>query len=139
MPQDRYSPRIDQGPRYFKFWFNGGKNKQRLDAVDREALVKNEKPFALSFFPKGDGKKPKPIAVLNDDVIQVTAIKRAENNNDLIVRLFEPTGRTRKATLALPAIGKKYKIALKGFEIKTLRINPKNGRITYVDLLEKKP
>lgn len=138
MPQDRYSPRIDQGLRYFKFWFNGGRAGERFERVDREALVKNEKPFTLSFFPNGSGKKTKPVAVVNDNAVQITAIKRAESNNDLIFRLFEPTGKARKITLDLPVIGKKCKVNLKGFEIKTLRINPKNGQITFVDLLEKK-
>ena len=138
LPQDRYSPRIDHGARHFNFWFNGGRVKERLRKIDREALVKNEKPFALSFFPNGNGKKTKPIAVLDDDAVQITAIKRAESNNDLIIRLFEPTGKARKVTLTMPVIGKKRKITLQGFEIKTLRLSSKNGNLTCVDLLERK-
>lgn len=138
IPQDRHTPRIDQGPRYFRFWFNGGKTIERLNKIDREALTKNEKVFALPFFPKGGGKRTKPLAVLSDGVVQITAIKKAQSNRDLIIRLFEPTGRTRKVTLSLPVIGKKYKITMKGFEIKTLRVNIKKRSISFVNLLEKR-
>ena len=48
LPLDRYSARMEQGVRLFRFWFNAGTARQRLRAVDREALVKNEKPFTLS-------------------------------------------------------------------------------------------
>jgi len=135
--RSRFLPRIDQGERIYNFWFNGGGISQRLKAVDREAMAKNEKPVALSFFPPGGGKKPKPVAVLSDSVVQITAIKRAQRNNNLIFRLFEPTGRKRTTTLTLPAIGKKIKIDLNAFEIKTLKVNPKTRKVTEVNLLEK--
>ncbi|NLC55793.1 MAG: alpha-mannosidase, partial [Armatimonadetes bacterium] len=46
VPQDRYTPRIDQGERLFRFWINAGPAAARLAVVDREALAHNEKPFA---------------------------------------------------------------------------------------------
>ena len=137
MPTDRYMPRSDQGRRSFRFWFNAGKAGNRLEKIDGEALAKNEKSIPLSFFPPGLGRKPKPLAVLSDDVVQISAIKRAENGNDLIVRLFEPTGTPRSTALSLPAINKEHEISLKGFEIKTLRINLETKEIREVDLLEK--
>ena len=135
---DRYTPRIDQGYRSFRFWFNVGKMTDRLNKIDREALVRNEKPFVLSFFPPGIGKKPKTLAELSDNVVQITAIKRAQSNNDLIVRLFEPTGRRRKTVLSLPFMSKKIQVEINGFEIKTLRVNPRTRKITEVNLLERK-
>ncbi|MEN8255160.1 MAG: glycoside hydrolase family 38 C-terminal domain-containing protein [Verrucomicrobiota bacterium] len=134
---DRYTPRIDQGKRSFRFWLNAGRVAGRLNAIDREALAKNEAPFVLSFWPSGEGKKPKPLVELSDKVVQVAAIKKAEKNNGLIIRLFEPTGRKRSTTLSLPFIGRKTKIDLKPFEIKTLRVKPKSKIIEEVDLLEK--
>jgi alpha-mannosidase len=133
---NRFTPRIDQGQRIFTFWFNAGKIRDRLRRVGREALVKNEKPFMLPFFPSGGGKKPKRLAVLSDDVVQITTIKRAESNGDLIVRLFEPTGKARTTVLSLPFLNKKMKITLAGFEIKTLRINLRSGKIVNTGLLE---
>jgi len=100
VPQDRYTVRIDQGERQFRFWINAGSADERLERIDREALVKNEKPFAMSFFPSGAGSRPKPFAELSDDVVQMSAAKPAEDGNGLIVRLYEPTGKPRTTTLS---------------------------------------
>ena len=135
--QDRYLPRIDQGERLYRFWFNAGKVCQRLDAVDREALVRNEKPFALSFYPPGQGSKPKSGPTLSDNAVQITAMKCAENGRDIIVRLFEPTGKKRSTTLRLPFVSMSMKVDMKGFEIKTLKINPRTKKVCEVNLLEK--
>jgi alpha-mannosidase len=121
----------------FSFWFNAGDVRERLDAIDREALVKNERPFALSFFPPGMGNKLKAGIKLSDKVVQVTTFKKAEAGNAVIVRLFEPTGRSRSTTLELPFAGVKTKVSLGGFELKTLKIDPKSGKVTETDLLEK--
>ncbi|HON66177.1 MAG TPA: glycoside hydrolase family 38 C-terminal domain-containing protein, partial [Phycisphaerae bacterium] len=136
VPQDRYVPRQDQGERLFRFWVNAGPVNQRLEAIDREALVCNEKPFALSFFPPGTGRKPKPGVTLSDKVVQLMAVKPAQRGNDLIVRLFEPTGKPRTTELSLPFLGMRVKVALGKFEIKTLRINVKTRKVVQVDLLE---
>jgi alpha-mannosidase len=137
LPQDRFMPRIDQGERIFRFWFNGGKTSDVMKHIDRDALGKNEKPFALSFFPCGQGEKPKPGPYLSDGTIQITAVKKSEKGNNLIVRLFEPTGKKRTTTLTIPAIGFKEKIQMKPFEIKTLKINAKTKKAVEVNLLEK--
>jgi alpha-mannosidase len=123
--------------RIFRFWLNAGKATQAINSIDRQALAQNEKPFVLPFFPQGGGKKPKPLAILSDNVTQITAIKKATNNNNLIVRLFEPTGKKRSTVLSLPFVGKKIKLHLNPFEIKTLKINPNSGSHKEVNLLEK--
>jgi alpha-mannosidase len=135
--QDRYLPRIDQGERVFRFWINAGPVRSRLNVVDREALTRNEKPFALSFYPPGIGRKPKAGPRLSDAVVQLTCLKRAESGNDLIVRLHEPTGRKRTTTLSLPFIPFKTRVTLNPFEIRTLRINPRTPKAREVNLLER--
>ena len=65
VPQDRFTERIDQGERQFRFWFNGGAAGGRLAAIDREALAHNETPPALCFFPPGHGRQPRPFVTLN--------------------------------------------------------------------------
>jgi alpha-mannosidase len=136
LPQDRYSPHIDQGRRNFRFWFNAGEKTARLEAVDREALAHNEKPFVLSFFPSGQGQKPLPLAKLQDSVVQLGAFKKAEKGSDYIVRLFEPTGKKRTTTLIVPPLGIKQKLTLGGFEIRTLRLDPKKKTLKEVNLME---
>lgn len=136
LPQDRFLPRIDQGERTYRFWLNGGAASERLERVDREALVRNEKPLALSFFPSGLGKMPKQFVTLSDDAVQMSAAKFSEDGKALIIRLFEPTGKERVTTLSIPAIDIKQEITLRPFEIKTLRIDLKSKEIAETGLLE---
>ena len=137
IPQDRYVPRQDQGERIFRFWFDGGRRTERLTAVDREALAKNEKPFALAFFPSGQGKRPLPFIELSDDAVQVAALKRAEDGRGLIIRLFEPTGRKRKTVLSLPWAKARKTVTMSPFEIRTLRFRPAARTFEEADLLER--
>ncbi len=134
--QDRHIPRIDQGERVFHFWINGGKAGERLETIDREALTKNEKPYVLSYSPPGNGKKARPCLVLSDPAAQVTTLKKAEQGKDLIIRLFEPTGKARTTEVALPFLRAKTTVSLKGFEIKTLRFHKKTREFEEVNLLE---
>ena len=135
---DRFVQRMDQGERVFRFWLNCGPAAQRLSHVDREALARNEGPFALNVFPSGEGRPPRPAFVLEDDVVLATVLKKADNGDDLIIRLFEPTGRARSTAIALPFAGARARLRLAGFEIKTVRFNLPRRRFTEVNLLEEK-
>ena len=139
LPQHCYSPRIDQGERLFRFWFNAGPKAKRLQAIDREALVKNETPTVLSFFPCGGGTRPLPLASLSDDVVQITAVKLAAKGRDVIVRLFNPSGRARTTTLTMPALRIRRSVKLSAFEIKTLRVHPRTRAVRECDLTESPP
>jgi alpha-mannosidase len=134
--QDRFVPRIDQGEHVFRFWLNGGPANERLTRVDREALAHSERPYALAYWPPGGGELPAAGPTLSDRAVQITAFKRAEDGDELIVRLFEPTGRRRKTTLSLDCRGVKTQVEMEPFEIKTLRVDRRAGRFREVDLLE---
>ncbi|MGD2294344.1 MAG: glycoside hydrolase family 38 C-terminal domain-containing protein [Candidatus Aminicenantes bacterium] len=138
VPQDRFQPRIDQGERVFRFWINGGQAEKRLLRIDREALVKNEKPMTLCCFPAGGGKKPLPGILLDDDSVQLTSFKLAEKRDWLIMRLFEPTGRKRSTRVKIPSLDLFFDVPLKKFEIKTLALNLKTKKFFETDLLERR-
>ncbi|MEN6384646.1 MAG: glycoside hydrolase family 38 C-terminal domain-containing protein [Phycisphaerales bacterium] len=132
--ESQFTERIDQGERLFRFWIDGGSIAERFAKIDNEALAKNEKPFALSFFPNGDGKMPMPFAILNNESIGISAIKKAENNNDWIIRLFNSTDKKQSAQLKLPVLGMAQKLSFRPFEIKTIRANDRG--ISEVNLME---
>ncbi len=136
-PHDRYIPRQDQGEHVFRLWVNAGPAARRMRDVDREALVRNEKPYALAYFPPGKDQRAKPGMVLVGGAVQVTAFKKAEDGDDVVLRVFEPTGRRRKATLFLPAFGSRIDLRLGGFEVKTLRFDTRKKSWTETDLLER--
>ncbi len=122
LPQDRYSPRLEQGERLYHFWLNAGPLEERMTAIDREALTHNEKPFALSFFPFGEGQPLESFATLEgDDAIQLAALKPAEDGDGLIARLFNSTDQAHQATLILAGISTSVDLA--PFELLTLRLH----------------
>ncbi|WP_221469117.1 glycoside hydrolase family 38 N-terminal domain-containing protein [Cohnella nanjingensis] len=139
LPQDRFSPRTDQGERRYTFWLNAGTAKERIGRVDREALVRHERPYALSFFPHGDGTMPETAMVLEDQTVQLAAFKKAEKSEAFVIRLFEPTGRSRQTTLRLPTLGLVVPIALGAYEIKSLLIDTKTKSVQECDLMEQTP
>jgi alpha-mannosidase len=136
--RDRFIPRQDMGERAFRFWLNGGPLEGRMEAIDREALVHNETPYVLPYFPPGIGTRSGAGAVVEGDAVEVAAFKRSEDGRDIIVRLFEPTGRPRRAVVKLPALGARVAVRLEGFEIKTLRYDRRAKKFFETDLLEKK-
>ncbi|MBN2210459.1 MAG: alpha-mannosidase [Sedimentisphaerales bacterium] len=136
LPLDRFSPHIDQGQRLFKFWFDGGDKNELLEKVEKEAAVYNEPCYALSFFPAEGGRKPKPVVRVEDKSVVVSAVKKAQKGNDVVIRLFNPLARKKTVKVHLPIINKIYKTQLGKFEIKTLKINLKTKNIKEVNLLE---
>ncbi len=120
LPQDRFSPRIDQGEHTFRFWLCGGRIADRLDHIDREAQVHAEPPQALALFPSGEGTLPVPLVTLSDNVIQLTACRRPADCDGYVLRLFEPTGRARETEVSIPLLRVQRTVQLGPFEIKSL-------------------
>jgi len=133
---DGYTPRIDQGERWFRFWFNAGGKDERLDRVDREALTHNEKPFLLSFYPNGMGTLPQPAVLVEGEGVLLTALKQAEHFDGWIVRLFESTGKARTITLGIPALDMKKEIRFAPFEIKSFLLDGAVRVLHEVNLME---
>jgi alpha-mannosidase len=109
-----------------------------MEAIDREALVHNEAPYVLAYCPPGAGKRSGAGVVVEGAAVEVSAFKKAEEGRDVIIRLFEPTGRPRRAVVKLPALGARATVKLGGFEVKTLRYERRTGRFVETDLLERK-
>jgi alpha-mannosidase len=138
VPQDRFTPRIDQGEHAFRFWLQGGNASERLERIDREALVKNEQPMALVCYPQGKGDKPLPSISLSDDVVQMTALKMAEENDWIIIRLFNPTGEERQTEVRIPCFNLTIPVSLSRYEIKTLSVDRETRKVFEVDLRERR-
>lgn len=141
MEQDRFSSFIDQGEHDFTFVFSAGEPNERLARIEREACAFAEEPMALSFFPTGCEEEKensiKPFAELSDDVIVLSAFKKAERGVGFILRLFNPTNKERTTTLTMPALKIKEEFLLGPYEIATYRINPRNKDVTKTTLIEK--
>lgn len=136
--RDRFVPRQDQGERLYRFWLNGGPLEERMERVAREAQARNERPYVLAYGPPGAGRRAKPALVVDGPAVECSALKRSEDGRDIVVRLFEPTGRERAVTLKLPVFRAKKKVRLKGFEVRTFRFDRRAKRFVETDLLERR-
>ncbi len=135
--QDRVTPRIDQGEHIFRFWLNGGNYQERIRLISNETELKYEKPFALAVSPLTKIIKCTPFLRLTNKAVELVAAKKAEDNDDIILRLFETTGSPQKTELSFPSMKRKIKIKFAPFEIKTFRIDKETKQIIETDLLEK--
>ncbi len=138
VPQDRFTARIDQGERIFRFWIDGGAVENINNSAEKTALVKNECPVALSFFPSGSGTQVTPGVVLNgDSTIVMTACKKAEKSDELIIRLYNAsaTAAQTKLTSTIAAVIAKQ-IVFTPFEVKTLSMSLATQAIRECSMLE---
>ena len=136
LPQDRFSPRIDQGERLYRFVIEGGATAERRAKVGNEAQTVNEPPYALSFFPCENDGRCTVGATLSGEGVQLTALRPCADGSGYIVRLFESTGSPRRARLTVPLCGADVDVELRPFEILTLRIDRYSGAVTAANLLE---
>lgn len=136
MPQNRMSPRIDQGEREFELWLLVGGADEVLGCIDREALVHNEVPYILSCFPSGDKNRSHAFVEVSDPGVLLTACKKSEDGKSLILRLFEAAGRDCSSEIKAVDYGVEFMCRFRAFEIKTFRLNREERWIEEVDLME---
>ncbi len=72
-PHDRYMKHIDMGERCFRFRITPENN------IEREAMIYNERPYTLSFFPSGTGKQQKEIIMIDNPQVMMTSIEKYHN------------------------------------------------------------
>ena len=130
IPQDRFSDRMDQGERLYRFRFVAGKTGNLSPVLDRKAQLFNEQPFVLNSFPAGTGKTPRPAVRLSDEGIVLTALKRARSGSGYIIRVFNNTERPRATVLTAiaPAPSEKefsIELSFGKYEFKTVRLTEK--------------
>lgn len=114
---------IDQGIQKFTYTLlpHAG-NWENAGTVKRAAEL-NEKPVSI-IETYHEGTLPPKDSFLSIDAenVIVSAVKKAEDNNDLIVRCCETTNRETKAQMILPKWDRTIKAVFKPSEIKTFRV-----------------
>ena len=84
----------------------------------------------------GSLPKSESFVAVNVPEVIVTAIKQAENGEELIVRCVETSGIARRAILSSDFANLRWEGDFSPGEIKTLRVNRVSGSIKEVNLLE---
>ena len=102
--------------------------------MDREALVKNEKPSALSFFPRGSGNKPSEFCRITGGSVQLVSAKKADKDGTLIARLFEPAGIKTETVLEFPFAGFSIKLKFNPLEFRTFSFDTAKRKLREIGI-----
>jgi len=135
---NRYIPRQDQGVRYAKFTLLFGEQAASTDAVTRASYEASVPLDAFIYFPTNPVKKAPKVrsfASVAAPNVLITAMKKAEKSESLVLRLWETAGKTTKTTLTVE--GKKYPIQVGAWQLKTYLIAKKSGKLTECDMIER--
>jgi alpha-mannosidase len=128
---------MDQGIQSFRMLLNPHAGSWKEHSIARMAEEFMSPPVCI-YQGIHDGSMPKAdsfLAVDSPNVV-VSAIKRAEDGEDLIIRCVEACGRQTDATLDLSFADRQWNGRFRPFEIKSLRMNRITGDIKEVNLLE---
>ncbi len=88
IPTDRFVKKIDQGENSFSFRLG----VVERDKIERAAQEFTQKPYALNIFPTKPEREKKIFAVgLEDAIISLVTMKKADEKDAVIFRLFNNT------------------------------------------------
>jgi len=127
----------DQGRQERRFWLVSGKGPFTALELDRLA-EEMQTPAEYVQDSNHEGTEPWERSFINvsPTSVWVTAIKRAEAGEGIVVRLQERAGRASQASVDVPAMEVSRKVSLRPWEIKTLLVEPR-GALREVNLLER--
>lgn len=136
LQEEQWTPRMEQGERFYRFFVQGGNTEEVNEQIDRMALAFNEQPYGLSYCPPGEGKKAECLMKIDNTRVIVSALKKAEDTDGYVLRLYEGSGVPADAVISFPACQTEYVLHLNGFEIKTFLWKPQMGTLEETGLLE---
>jgi len=128
---------MDQGIQTFRMLLVPHKGNWKENGIARIAEEFSTPPLVI-YQGIHDGKMPGSgsfIKVDSPDIV-ISAIKKSETGNDIIMRVVETLGVPVRAGINLKFAGMSWTGSFRPFEIKTLRIDIKTGIIKEVNLLE---
>jgi len=135
-PPEKHFPLMDQGASTLRYlivphagpWQGAGLGRLGLE-INRPPVAVNEFTHPGELPAEWTGAEAEPGNVV------VSALKRSEDGETVIVRLWETAGEGGAARLSVPGLAPEWKGAIGANEVKTLRLTP-DGRWQEADLLE---
>lgn len=122
IPQDRFTPHMDQGERQYEFLLTAGKAAQVHQELPRKAEIFLQAPTIMPFFPDGEGKRFTAPVWLEGDPVLISALKKADNGDGYILRLFNSSPDNARAVLHCEALEIHKGIVFSMYELKTFRL-----------------
>ena len=131
LPQDRWSPRTEQGEREYLFVIGVGERSNLLSTAERDALTENQPPMAIPMFTAGNGEVAEPLVEIDHPSVVMTACRPLEDG--CILHLYHAADGQAKTIVRVA--GMETTLCFNAYEVKAIRCE--NGRSTELDLLEK--
>ncbi len=131
----------DQGRQERRFWLVRGKGAYNAMELDRLAdEMQTPAEYVMDSAHEGTEPWERSFFRVSPGTVAVTAIKRAEQGEGIIMRLQEGAGQATEASVESPLLGINYRSQIKPWEIKTLMVERARGQraeIRGVSLLER--
>ena len=127
----------DQGVMYFKYALKGysGSFKENAAEIVKSGLELNTPSYSIAeTYHKGSLQQKYAGIEIKEENIILSAAKNAEDNDGVILRFVETSGKNTQSEIDVKFLSVKIKLDIKAFEIKTIKI--KDGICQEVDLLE---
>lgn len=123
LDQDRRIRCMDQGERNYLFRIQAGGYRERRERVTQDAVIFQETPMAVAFFPTEKRESEKKWFRMSEEGCVLSAMKKIKGKESYLLRFFESTGESREVKLNFWD-GTEKKISLKPYEIKTMEFFP---------------
>ncbi len=136
--KDGHYSYIDQGLQTFRYSLlpHAGAWTQ-AETVKRAAEVNQEPVALLATFHAGTLPQSGSFLQVESGSVVATALKRAEDGDDLVLRLFETSKNSATATVSLPFLNRRFEASFGPCEVKTFRIPLDPSKpVTETNLLE---
>jgi alpha-mannosidase len=135
---DIYHRYVDQGEQEFFVRLKAYPRGAGNDEIARRALELNQPPVYVIESGHGGEFPPEQsfCAVGEGSSVIISTIKRGEDGDGWIVRAFEAAGKESRAEMDFAWLGLKASFSFGPYEIKTIKIADKDGKITETGLLE---
>lgn len=117
-PHNRFVNHIDIGERSFEFRITASEN------YEEKALVFNEVPVAISYFPHEEVYENSPCVTIDNNNIQLSGIGQSEKT--ITFRLFNTSDSVQTACVN-SVFAEKTEISFKPYELKMMRVQ--NGKL----------
>jgi alpha-mannosidase len=136
-PEEEYSF-IDQGIQRFKYVLLPHEEGWEQVQAPRRTAELNQPPVSLHCtFHTGEQSQSQTLVSVDAPNVIVSAIKKAEENDDLILRCYETDKTAVSTVIRLPVMGREIEASFAPCEIKTFRV-PRDAKqpVVETNLLE---
>lgn len=134
LPKDRYSDRMEQGERDFRFVFVPAPKEICEERTEKVSTFVHQAPVVMNCFPLGGAEEEQEFLTISNDAVSLAALKRTEDGMGYALRLFNPTPRTQRAVIRME--GKKCEVELAAETFKTVLTNGQGFLLS--DILERR-